>query len=99
MRRREFLASLGAPVPGAREIRVRIIGDRQSGLLLGGQIVGHWRSEVSKRVDVLATALHHDMGVEELNDLDLSYAPPFSGPWDPIQTAAQAWAAAAADAA
>ena len=27
----------------------------------------------------------HSMKVEELNDLDLSYTPPLSSPWDPIQ--------------
>jgi hypothetical protein len=31
------------------------------------------------------------MQVEELNDLDLSYTPPLSSPWDPIQMSAQAW--------
>jgi hypothetical protein len=31
------------------------------------------------------------MDVEELNDLDLSYTPPLSSPWDPIQMAAQAY--------
>jgi hypothetical protein len=29
--------------------------------------------------------------VEELNDLDLSYTPPLSSPWDPVQMAAQSW--------
>jgi hypothetical protein len=54
-------------------------------------LLGHIDSEVSKRVDVFATALYHEMQVEELNDLDLSYTPPVSSPWDPIQMAAQAW--------
>jgi hypothetical protein len=31
------------------------------------------------------------MTVDELNDLDLSYTPPFGSPWDAIQLAAQAW--------
>ena len=31
------------------------------------------------------------MTVEGLNDLDLSYTPPFSSPWDPVQMSAQAW--------
>ena len=53
--------------------------------------VGHKNSEVFKRVDVFAAALYHGMQVEELNDLDLSYTPPLSTPWDPIQIGAQAW--------
>ena len=31
------------------------------------------------------------MTVAELSALDLSYTPPLSAPWDPVQTAAQAW--------
>jgi hypothetical protein len=34
------------------------------------------------------------MRVEELSNLDLSYTPPLSSPWDPVQMAAQHWAAA-----
>lgn len=51
---------------------------------------------MSKRVDVFATALFHGMTVDGLNDLDLSYAPPLSSPWDPVQMAAQSWQAAVA---
>jgi hypothetical protein len=31
------------------------------------------------------------VGVEDVNDLDLSYTPPLGSPWDPLQEAAQAW--------
>ena len=62
--------------PGAQPMTLRVTGDIGSGKLLGAQIVGHWRSEVAKRIDVFATALFHGMRVEELNDLDLSYTPP-----------------------
>jgi NADPH-dependent 2,4-dienoyl-CoA reductase/sulfur reductase-like enzyme len=79
--------------PGALDLHLRVTGDRRSGRLLGAQIVGHWKSEVSKRLDVFATALFHDMTVDGLNDLDLSYTPPLSSPWDPIQMSAQAWLA------
>ncbi len=77
--------------PGSSEMRVRVVGDAATGQLLGAQILGAWGSEIAKRVDVFATALHHGMRVDELVDLDLSYTPPLSGPWDPIQMAAQAW--------
>jgi NADPH-dependent 2,4-dienoyl-CoA reductase/sulfur reductase-like enzyme len=77
--------------PGAHELLIRVTGDRRSGRLLGAQIVGHWRSEVAKRIDIFATALFHRMRVEDLNDLDLSYTPPLSSPWDPVQMSAQAW--------
>ena len=57
------------------------------------------RHEVPKRIDIAAAALHHGMTVDELNDLDLSYTPPFGSPWDPIQTAAQEWTRARSPAA
>jgi len=84
--------------PGARDLRIHVIGDRSTGRLLGAQILGYWRVEVAKRIDVFATALHHGMDVDGLNDLDLSYTPPLGSPWDPVQMAAQAWLAASAGA-
>ena len=79
--------------PGAKEMTIRVTGDRASGRLLGAQIIGHYKTEVSKRIDIFATAIHHGMTVHQLNDLDLSYTPPLSSPWDPVQMAAQAWEA------
>ncbi|MBO0682849.1 MAG: FAD-dependent oxidoreductase [Candidatus Dormibacteraeota bacterium] len=77
--------------PGAHELRIRVTGDRRTGRLLGAQMVGHPRAEVAKRIDIFATALFHRMTVDAISDLDLSYTPPFSAPWDPVQTAAQDW--------
>ena len=77
--------------PGAKELHLRITGDCHSGQFLGAQLLGHKDSEVSKRVDIFATALFHGMNIESLNDLDLSYTPPLSSPWDPVQMVAQAW--------
>ena len=39
----------------------------------------------------IATAIYHRMTIAEISDLDLSYTPPFSSPWDPVQIACQAW--------
>ncbi|WP_310486898.1 FAD-dependent oxidoreductase [Chamaesiphon sp. VAR_69_metabat_338] len=77
--------------PGAHSLRIRVTGDRTSGRLLGAQIAGHYQGEVAKRIDIFATALFHDMKMDELNDLDLSYTPPLGSPWDAVQMAAQAW--------
>jgi NADPH-dependent 2,4-dienoyl-CoA reductase/sulfur reductase-like enzyme len=77
--------------PGAEKMIIRITGDKSTGRLLGAQILGHRNSEVSKRIDICAAALFHNMTVEQLSDLDLSYTPPLSSPWDPVQMAAQAW--------
>jgi NADPH-dependent 2,4-dienoyl-CoA reductase/sulfur reductase-like enzyme len=77
--------------PEAHEVRIRITGDRKTGRLLGAQMLGHVHSEIAKRIDIFATALFHGMRVEELNDLDLSYTPPLSSPWDPVQMSGQSW--------
>lgn len=78
--------------PGATELRARITADRETGKLIGAQLIGSWGAEVSKRVDVFATALFHGMTVDAISELDLSYTPPLSSPWDPVQMASQAWA-------
>ncbi len=77
--------------PGADDLHIRMTGDRITGRLLGAQIVGPHGAEISKRIDIVATALHHFMLVAGLCDLDLSYTPPLSSPWDPIQMAATEW--------
>ena len=77
--------------PGAHELHLSLMADSRTERVLGAQILGHWGSEVSKRIDIVATALYQEMRVEQLNDLDLSYAPPLSSPWDPVQMVAQAW--------
>ena len=80
--------------PGAVPLDILMSGDRSTGKLLGAQIVGSRTAEISKRIDIVAAALFESASVETLNDLDLSYTPPFSSPWDPVQMAAQAWTAA-----
>jgi NADPH-dependent 2,4-dienoyl-CoA reductase/sulfur reductase-like enzyme len=79
--------------PGAQPMKLRVTGDVDTGRLLGAQIVGHCRSEVAKRIDVFAAALFHEMSVDAMSDLDLSYTPPLSSPWDPVQLASQNWCA------
>jgi NADPH-dependent 2,4-dienoyl-CoA reductase/sulfur reductase-like enzyme len=73
--------------PGTSPIHVKLVVERGTGRLLGGQIVG--REGAAKRIDVLATALTAGMTVEEIASLDLSYAPPFAPVWDPILVGAR----------
>lgn len=77
--------------PGAKSMLIRVTGDSNTGRLLGAQIIGAYGTEVSKRVDVFAAAIHHGATMEAVSDLDLSYTPPLSSPWDPVQMATQAW--------
>jgi len=73
--------------PGAQPITTKLLAERRSGRLLGGQIIG--REGAAKRIDVVATALWHEMTVEAMLNLDLSYAPPFAPVWDPVLIAAR----------
>ncbi|WP_339096731.1 FAD-dependent oxidoreductase [Deinococcus sp. VB142] len=72
---------------GAAPIHVRLTGERGSGRLLGGQLICSNPQSV-KRVDVLAAHLHQRGKVEDLFQMDLAYAPPFSGVWDVLLVAA-----------
>jgi NADPH-dependent 2,4-dienoyl-CoA reductase/sulfur reductase-like enzyme len=73
--------------PGSSPICVKVLAEKGSGRLLGAQIVGGRGS--AKRIDTAATALHAGFTLEDLLYLDLSYAPPFAGVWDPLVIAAR----------
>ncbi len=73
--------------PGAEPMTVKLLGERGTGRLLGGQIVGG--AGAGMRIDIVAAALWGDMRVADVLDMDLAYAPPFSGAWDPVQIAAR----------
>ncbi len=66
--------------PGAEALVVKLVWDRQHGRLLGAQVSGGEGTD--KRLDVLATAIQARFTVEDLEDLDLAYAPPFASAKD-----------------
>ena len=61
---------------------MKLIFDPDDGTILGAQIVG--RNGVDKRIDVIATAMASGMSADQLADLELAYAPPFSSAKDPV---------------
>ncbi len=73
--------------PGAQELSLKLVYDA-SGRLLGAQAFG--KAGVEKRIDVLAAALHGEFDLQDLSELDLAYAPPYSSANDPINMAAYA---------
>ncbi|QDQ00516.1 CoA-disulfide reductase [Lysinibacillus fusiformis] len=73
--------------PGAQRLYIKIVVRKRDQQLLGAQIVGP--AGVDKRIDVFATALYNKMTLPDLLDLDLAYAPPYNGVWDPLQQAAR----------
>lgn len=72
--------------PGARDILLKLIADRRSRRILGGQAVG--QGDVAKRIDVLATTLTYGGTVDELANLDIAYAPPYNAALDVLHNAA-----------
>jgi NADPH-dependent 2,4-dienoyl-CoA reductase/sulfur reductase-like enzyme len=73
--------------PDGTDMTVLLVAEEDTGRLLGGQIVGG--PGAGKRIDTLAAALWNGMLVEDLVQMDLAYAPPFSPVWDPVLTAAR----------
>jgi hypothetical protein len=55
--------------------------------LLGGSVIGE--QDAAGRIDVIAAALHSRLRVEDFEQLDLAYSPPFAPVWDPLLIAAQ----------
>lgn len=77
--------------PPAYRTRIRLTADAKTRRILGCQIVGNINAEVSKRIDIVAAAIQKSATLDEFIQLDLSYTPPLSSPWDPTQMAAQDW--------
>jgi NADPH-dependent 2,4-dienoyl-CoA reductase/sulfur reductase-like enzyme len=74
--------------PGSESMTTKFVVEARTGRLLGAQIVGG--SGSAKRIDACAVAISAGLAVDEIVDLDLAYAPPFSGVWDPVLVAARA---------
>ncbi|MBN1856387.1 MAG: FAD-dependent oxidoreductase [Dehalococcoidia bacterium] len=72
--------------PGAQMITAKMVVDRATGKVLGGQVVG--KGEVAKRADVLVTTISLGGTVEDVANLDLAYSPPFNGAMDVLHNAA-----------
>lgn len=83
------LTSLTKPsyYPNTERIHSTIVIDKDSGRLLGVQLIGP--HDAIKRIDVYATALYNRMTIGDIFHLDLAYAPPFSPVYDPVLLAAR----------
>ena len=71
--------------PGAETMTLKVVFERGTGRILGGQAIG--RGGVDKRIDVLAVAIRARMTAANLTELDLAYAPPYSSAKDPVNMA------------
>lgn len=74
--------------PGAEPLHAKVLVEKGSGRLIGGQLVGADRA--GKRIDTLAAAITAGMTASDFVDLDLAYAPAVAPMWDAFQLAARA---------
>lgn len=71
--------------PNATKINLKLIFDPQTEAILGAQAIGE--DGVDKRIDIIATAIKANMKVTDLQELELSYAPPFGSAKDIVNMA------------
>lgn len=74
--------------PGQETLRFKLIADRATHRLLGAQAAGAEGAVL--RIDMLSVAIENRMATEGIGQMDLCYAPPFSGVWDAVLVAANA---------
>lgn len=75
------------PMARGERLGVKLVADKNTGKLLGGQCIGE--KGAIQRINSLSVALFAGMTLDEVSYLDLAYAPPFGGAWDAIHIAAQ----------
>jgi NADH oxidase (H2O2-forming) len=73
--------------PTAKPIKVKLIVEKESQRIIGGQIVGG--EEVTQRINALSFAIQKQMTVRELAKADTAYAPPLCETWEPMVLAAE----------
>jgi NADH oxidase (H2O2-forming) len=73
--------------PGAKPIRIKLVADKETGKLMGGQIIGG--EEVTQRINALSFAIQNGMTVQELAKAETCYAPPVCETWEPMVLAAE----------
>jgi NADPH-dependent 2,4-dienoyl-CoA reductase/sulfur reductase-like enzyme/rhodanese-related sulfurtransferase len=71
--------------PGSKRLSMKVLFDPATGKILGAQANGE--DGVDKRIDVIATAMHGGLTIDDLMDLELAYAPQFGSAKDAINIA------------
>ena len=80
-----YSASHASYYPGAVNMSIKSIFEKETGKILGAQVVGY--DGADKRCDVFATAIRFGATAYDLTKLELCYAPPYSSAKDPVNMA------------
>jgi len=73
--------------PGALPIKIKLVFDKESEMLIGGQIVGG--EDVTQRINALSFAIQKQMTLRELVKADTAYTPSLCETWEPMVFAAE----------
>ncbi len=71
--------------PGATSMIIKLIFSKDGNKIYGAQIVG--KEGVDKRIDTIATVIRLNGNIQDLKELELAYAPPYSSAKDPVNMA------------
>jgi NADH oxidase (H2O2-forming) len=74
--------------PGGKDLTVKLLANRDSGKLLGAQLVGE--EGATLRANFVSMAAHLGLSVQEFADIETCYSPPLAPVWDPVTIAAHA---------
>jgi NADPH-dependent 2,4-dienoyl-CoA reductase/sulfur reductase-like enzyme/rhodanese-related sulfurtransferase len=83
-----YLNSHAGYYPGAKMLAIKVLFRKSNGRLLGAQVLGE--EGVVKRVDAFAMAIQGGMTIYDLEESELSYAPPFGSAKEPVNFAGMA---------
>lgn len=73
---------------GGKDIKVKTFFDKQTGKLVGGQVVG--TEDAAMRLNVITMGIQNSIDASGLFDFENCYAPPVCDTWDPLVTSADA---------
>jgi len=78
-------ASHASYFPGAHPVSLKLLFSTDDGTILGAQAIG--RDGIDKRIDVMAVAIRAELTVYDMQDMELTYAPPFGSAKDVLNQA------------
>ena len=73
---------------GGKELKIKTYFDKETGKLVGGQIVGV--EDAAMRLNVITLGIQQKVDVREFFDFENCYAPAICDTWDPLVQSADA---------
>ncbi len=67
---------------GGKDLKVKTYYDKETGKLVGGQLLG--LEDAAMRINVITLGIQHNIDAAELFDFENCYAPAICDTWDPI---------------